>query len=332
MGITRMTREHLGLAIALKIPIVVVITKVDIAPPNILQENIVAVTRLLKMKSVRKVPYFVKSAPDVVTAIKGIANEKFTPIFQLSNVRGDGLDLLRLFLNLVPPRMQWSSSIHTPAEVIVDESYFVAGVGTVIGGTVTAGRVKSGETLLLGPDGTGQFIPVFVKSIHNRRQPVKEVCAGKSAGFALKKIKRSQIRKGMVLVAQAAKPKASWFFTARVVILYHSTTIQMNYQPVIQCLTIRQSASIVYIDEADILRTGDKALVGFRFLYRSEYVQPGMRLVFREGRCKGLGLVEDVFESEEAFREFVAKEKLKEKEKVNEKEKGKEKGKELEES
>jgi GTPase len=120
------------------------------------------------MKSVRKVPYFVKSAPDVVTAIKGIANEKFTPIFQLSNVRGDGLDLIRLFLNLVPPRMQWCSSLHTPAEVIVDESYFVAGVGTVIGGTVTAGRVKSGETLLLGPDGTGQFIPVLVKSIHNR--------------------------------------------------------------------------------------------------------------------------------------------------------------------
>ena len=120
------------------------------------------------MKSVRKVPYFVKSTPDVVTAIRGIANEKFTPIFQLSNVRGDGLELLRLFLNLVPPRVQWNCFANTPAEIIVDESYFVSGVGTVIGGTVTSGKVKSGETLLLGPDGTGQFIPVFVKSIHNR--------------------------------------------------------------------------------------------------------------------------------------------------------------------
>lgn len=32
MGVTKMTKEHLGLALALKIPIVVVITKIDICP------------------------------------------------------------------------------------------------------------------------------------------------------------------------------------------------------------------------------------------------------------------------------------------------------------
>lgn len=36
MGITRMTREHIGLSIALKIPIFFVLTKIDIAPENIL--------------------------------------------------------------------------------------------------------------------------------------------------------------------------------------------------------------------------------------------------------------------------------------------------------
>jgi hypothetical protein len=48
-----------------------------------------------------------------------------------------------------------------------------------------------------------------------------------------------------------------------------------------------------------------------------------MRLVFREGRCKGLGLVEDVFENEVAFLDFVAKEKEKGKEKEKEADKGK---------
>lgn len=35
MGISRITKEHIGIAVSLKIPIFVVITKVDIAPPNV---------------------------------------------------------------------------------------------------------------------------------------------------------------------------------------------------------------------------------------------------------------------------------------------------------
>lgn len=36
MGVSRMTREHLGIALILKIPFFVVVTKVDISPPEIL--------------------------------------------------------------------------------------------------------------------------------------------------------------------------------------------------------------------------------------------------------------------------------------------------------
>ena len=72
--------------------------------------------------------------------------------------KGNGLDLIRQFPNLVPPRTQWGDSSDSPeTEVIVDDSYFVTGVGTVIGGTVTRGRLRSGETMLFGPDGNGQF-------------------------------------------------------------------------------------------------------------------------------------------------------------------------------
>jgi GTPase len=78
---------------------------------------------------------------------------------------------------------------------------------------------------------------------------VKQAYAGQSAGFALKKIKRSLIRKGMVLVDINSKPKATWSFEADVIVLYHSTTIHTNYQPVIQCMTMRQSAKITHIFE-----------------------------------------------------------------------------------
>lgn len=35
MGVTRMTREHLGISLALKIPIYIVVTKIDICPQSV---------------------------------------------------------------------------------------------------------------------------------------------------------------------------------------------------------------------------------------------------------------------------------------------------------
>lgn len=39
------------------------------------------------------------------------------------------------------------------------------------------------------------------------------------------------------------------------------------------------------------LRTGDKAMVRFRFIKNPEYLRPDMRMVFREGRTKAIGTV-----------------------------------------
>merc|ERR1719327_2116765 len=39
-GFQKMTREHLGIALALKIPFFIVVTKIDITPANIYEENI----------------------------------------------------------------------------------------------------------------------------------------------------------------------------------------------------------------------------------------------------------------------------------------------------
>ena len=37
-GVSRMTREHLGVALALQLPLLVVVTKIDICPPNVRHE------------------------------------------------------------------------------------------------------------------------------------------------------------------------------------------------------------------------------------------------------------------------------------------------------
>ena len=39
MGVSKMTREHLGISLALGVPLFVVVTKIDIAPKNVYEET-----------------------------------------------------------------------------------------------------------------------------------------------------------------------------------------------------------------------------------------------------------------------------------------------------
>ena len=56
---------------------------------------------------------------------------------------------------------------------------------------------------------------------------------------------------------------------------------------------VSQTCAIIDVDRP-FIRTGDRATVAFRFVQRPEYLSPGDRLLFREGRTKGLGIVKSV--------------------------------------
>ena len=58
--------------------------------------------------------------------------------------------------------------------------------------------------------------------------------------------------------------------------------------------SVRQTATIIQMTEPH-LRTGDKALVRFRFIKNPEYLKTNMRLVFREGRTKAVGTITNLF-------------------------------------
>ena len=56
MGVSRMTKEHLGITLALAVPIFIVITKIDIAPQNVYDETIVSLQKILKSPYAAKHP------------------------------------------------------------------------------------------------------------------------------------------------------------------------------------------------------------------------------------------------------------------------------------
>lgn len=184
-----------------------------------------------------------------------------------------------------------------PFEFHVNDTFSVPFVGTVVSGIIKSGVVHAGDNVIIGPDSLGNFTQTSIRSIERKRIPVPAASAGQSASFALKKIRRKEVRKGMVVLPKpldgAPLPKVYNEFVADVLILNHVTTIKKKYQAMLHVGPVSQTCSIIDVDRP-FIRTGDRATVAFRFVQRPEYLAPGDRLLFREGRTKGLGIVKAV--------------------------------------
>ncbi|KAI6189077.1 Protein synthesis factor and Translation elongation factor EFTu EF1A domain containing protein [Aphelenchoides besseyi] len=289
MGISGMTKEHLSLCLALNVPVFVVITKIDYCPENVLDETLKQLNKLLRSPGSRKLPVVVNNMEDIFMAAQHFYQGRMCPIFRVSNVTGENLDKVRTFLNILPIRRTITDQ--SKVLFVIDEVFWVDGVGTVVSGNCVNGTVRVNDTLWLGPDSTGNFVQVPIKSIHRKRMPVDSVRHGQSAAFAIKKVTKKQIRKGMVLLSGVEQPHAVWEFEAEILILNHPTTISRNYEAMVHVGAVRQTAKIMHMKK-DVLRTGDRDRVRFRFTRRPEYIRKGTRLVFREGLTKAVGTVE----------------------------------------
>jgi len=291
-GLIGMSKEHLGIALALNVPVMVVITKIDICPPHILEQTITQLTRILKSPGARKIPIFIKTHEETVQTATQFVSQRICPIFQVSNVTGECLDLVRTFLNILPYHGHYDAE--APFEFHINDTFSVPFVGTVVSGVVKSGVIHAGDTILVGPDSLGQFQTTNIRSIERKRISVPFASAGQSASFALKRIRRKEVRKGMVVLPKLdTNPKVYREFVAEVLILSHATTIRPKYQAMLHVGPVSQTCAIIEIDR-EFIRTGDRATVAFRFVQRPEYLAVGDRILFREGRTKGLGIVKSV--------------------------------------
>ncbi len=300
-GVVTMTQEYLGIAVALDVPFFIMVTKVDLTPKSKLKETLDSLQAVLKASCSNKVPLVVKSGDDSITAAGNALKDNVVPIFCVSAVTGSGLDEVRKFLHLLPPgagpKEQEKLEQDSP-EFQIDELFDVPGVpGTVVGGLVTQGIISEGMTSLhVGPFEDGSFKPVTVNSIRRNRAGCRLVRALQSAALAID-TPISELRRGMCLVdVTKADPRtASLYFQAKVCVLFHPTEIGRGFRTSMHVGNVRQTAVIEGIHPYDAIRSNDEASVVFRFLRNPEYVKVGQRILFREGRTKGIGRITQVF-------------------------------------
>jgi GTPase len=308
-GITKLTREHLGILLYLKIPIIITITKIDLAPSHIYHNLCNQLKKLLGRNTYGKVLYFIsdseKKDEETDHYINHmIGNQDIIPIISISNKDGTNIENLHRVLYTLPPRDKWINMKTSGTIFYIDSVYMVKGIGMVLSGTTKGNPIKLKQKIFLGPF-NGQFKEVQVRSIHNSlNQNIDKTIQGNMSCIAIKTInqkepiERHMIRKGMVVIDDIDKYKNNVVksFYARINILHHATTIKNGYSPVIHCGPIRQPAELdlnltASENNKNILRSGDKKIVKFTFKYHSEFIEENMIFFFRDGTTKGVGEV-----------------------------------------
>lgn len=293
------SQEHMVLCLALKLPFFIVVNKIDLGFCD-MSETVAQLENAMMTQGYPK--------QLVLFSNNDIPSWDYTsdviPVFSVSCVTGEGLEELTMFIkNLSPYETNSIDSDPESCLFQIDETFRVAGLTQpVLGGLLVKGAIAPGTRLLVGPLPDGEFSPVKVVSLHRNKAPCCLVRASQSASLTLAPpTNRSpplpHLRPGMVLVSLRDRPHATLFFQATVLIVYHATAIFPGFQTTVHVGNVRQTCVIEGIMDANDrgLQTNDTASVLFRFVSHPEYLHVGMRLLFREGRTKGIGKITQIF-------------------------------------
>lgn len=234
-GINSMTYEHLDLIQALDISYFIVVTKIENTSPD---ATVAKLKTVLASIERRKRPFLIRSNDDVITAGARKFPKQIVPIFCVSSVTGEGLDLLTRFLFLLSPGISNAEKERLeqePCEFIVDEIFKIPGVGSVVGGLLVKGVLTEDTAMRIGPLQNGRFYPVNVQSIHRNRAPCRIVRAGQSASLAFSHdADLPVLRSGMILISHKdidlVEPYGSWFFQVSVAIANILMSNRLNHK------------------------------------------------------------------------------------------------------
>jgi selenocysteine-specific elongation factor len=119
------------------------------------------------------------------------------PVFTVAAIIGDGIDALRAHLFEAAREVPVRPEADAAFRLAVDRVFTLGGVGTVVTGTVHAGRVTVGDELQLVPGA----LRARVRSVHAQNRPMPQAEAGERCALSLAGVERSQVERGQWWVA-----------------------------------------------------------------------------------------------------------------------------------
>ena len=79
------TKEHLGYALALNVPVFVVVNKVDMCRPAVLERTLSQLEQILKSPGVKRIPIRIENSDDAITAAGSLDSRKSVSVVNQPN-------------------------------------------------------------------------------------------------------------------------------------------------------------------------------------------------------------------------------------------------------
>lgn len=203
-NLNQMTIENLQIIKAFKIPMFVVLTKCDLVSPDM--GTLKQLMQLLNEVDKHKTPLVIGSMNDFRLLEENGKN--CIPIFCVSNVTGEKLELLQKYLHMLNPNINENERQRLEKErpqFHIDEIFRIQGVGTIVGGLLVKGAMYEKMKVKVGPGPTGEFYSGVIKSIHRNKFACKHIGPNQSASICLAINSNGSLqpilRSGMVLIS-----------------------------------------------------------------------------------------------------------------------------------
>ncbi len=212
------------------------------------------------------------------------------PIHAVDALSGHGVAALRAQLEREARRLaERAASGHF--RLAVDRAFTLAGIGTVVTGTASSGRVRDGDRLVVSPTGK----PVRVRGLRVHDAPTESGKAGERIALALAGVDKSEVGRGLWLVAPELHcPQNRFAATLRVL----STQSALVHWTSVHChLGADDVPGRVALLGGDTLAPGETGFAEI-ILERPVSVVAGDRFILRDAGARhtlGGGRIIDIF-------------------------------------
>ncbi len=276
------TREHVLLARQIGVPhLVVFVNKMDVADPELVDLVVLDIDDLLRRHGYTDVPIVKGSALGALLAVaEGRLDDPWIATID---------ELVATMDRAIPEPVR---DVGSPFLMPIEGVHTIDGIGTVVTGRVSRGRIEVGATLEVIGRRDGETRHVVITGIEAFHREKREASAGENVGLRLRNVKRDELARGCVLAAVGSilphqRCRAELYLLAAGE-GGRGRPIRSGYRPQLFVGATDVTATLELVTE---LAPGARAEVELK-LDRPVALEPGVRFALREGgKTVGAGVI-----------------------------------------
>ena len=269
-GATENTKKLFSLNNSMHIPMICIITMIDLIKDKNGQELLGFIDKNIKyLSSVNpNLKYMliqrISDIKDYIAKLTNIGYENYFPIICISNTGGNNIELLKYLIASLPTSASRAipliansfennnfNLISSPISQFDVQEHFTVNGKTILGGIVSKGIIRKNDIYYFGPNKLGNFKYVEVETIHCKKQEVDIAYEGQFSSLSLtgEQYDPTEVSKGMCLISTNTGfvPKSVRKFKADVWWIGEENIKEMKYkcEPVVIINHIRETCKII---------------------------------------------------------------------------------------